>query len=244
MHDALLQAIEAARPVELDALSRAVWADYATGQIDDEIAQALAERIQARRVKGGHNTFTGSLRTGAVALGHLRSIYPPKQRLQRAPDRSVAIERRRRLACSGPMPPSMAARFTTGQLAVLRIVADEVAEHGSCTLCLDAIAARAGVSRRLAQTTVRLAEGDGLLIVVERPRRGDRNDTNIVKVISREWVSWIVRGGRQGGCRKFPTTDKGDQKQDREAPVRNGKRTRRGAESGITVPRRGNYPPL
>ncbi|MCJ2068537.1 hypothetical protein MKK75_06915 [Methylobacterium sp. J-030] len=63
----------------------------------------------------------------------------------------MAIERRRRLACSGPMPPALASRFTTGQLAVLRIVGDEMARNGACGLCIDAIAARAGVCRRLAQ---------------------------------------------------------------------------------------------
>ena len=30
------------------------------------------------------------------------------------------------------MPPALASRFTTGQLAVLRIVADEVAAKGAC----------------------------------------------------------------------------------------------------------------
>ena len=50
------------------------------------------------------------------------------------------------------MPPALACKFTTGELAVLRIVGDEVRASGLCGLCIDAIAARAGVCRRLAQS--------------------------------------------------------------------------------------------
>ena len=50
--------------------------------------------------------------------------------LQRSPDRQRSIERRRRLAASEPLLPQLASRFTTGELAVLRIVGDEVKAHG------------------------------------------------------------------------------------------------------------------
>ena len=152
------------------------------------------------------------------------SLFPAK-RLQRAPERSEAIARRRRLACSGPMPPALGSRFTTGQLAVLRIVADEVASNGACGLCIDAIAARAGVCRRLAQGAIRLAEGDGLLTIQERRHQGRKNEPNVVRIISREWLAWLKRGGqmRNGfafratppsvsagiGCRSLRPTDRG-----------------------------------
>ena len=55
------------------------------------------------------------------------------------------------------MPPALAARFTVGELAVLRIVGDEVRASGLCGLCIDAIAARAGVCRRTAQNAIRQA---------------------------------------------------------------------------------------
>src|SRR5687767_15847063 len=79
------------------------------------------------------------------------SIFPPR-RLQRAPKRPVAIARRRHLAASGPMPPSLACKFTVGELAVLRIVGNEVRQHGHCDRCVDELAARAGVCRRMVQT--------------------------------------------------------------------------------------------
>jgi hypothetical protein len=107
----------------------------------------------------------------------------------------------RTLAASGPMPPGLAARFTTGELACSRIVADAVRDHGLCSLHVDAIAARAGVCRRLAQSAIREAAREGLLTVQERRREGRRNDTNMIRVVSREWLTWL---GREGGCKNAP----------------------------------------
>jgi len=43
----------------------------------------------------------------------------------------------------------MPSRFTTGELAVLKIVTDEVRDRGQCARPVDAIAARAGICGRL-----------------------------------------------------------------------------------------------
>jgi hypothetical protein len=131
------------------------------------------------------------------------SIFPPR-RLQRSPDRARSIERRRTLAASGVMPPQLAARFTTGELAVLRVVADAVRDNGQCILPVDAVAARAGVCRRLAQNAIREAARQGLLTVQERRREGRRNDYNVLRIVSVEWLTWIKRGG---GCKKIRPTD-------------------------------------
>ena len=128
----------------------------------------------------------------------------------------MAIKRRRRLAFSGVMPPALGSRFTTGQLAVLRIVGDEVARNGACGLCIDAIAARAGVCRRLAQAAIRLAESDGLLTIQERRHQGRKSAPNVVRIISREWLQWLRRGGRSAapallggiGCKPIHPTDR------------------------------------
>jgi hypothetical protein len=64
-------------------------------------------------------------------------------------------------------------------------------------LCIDPIAARAGVCRRLAQNAIRLAEGDGLLTIEERRHEGQKNSPNLVRVISREWQAWMRRSGNQ-----------------------------------------------
>ncbi|KQT81087.1 hypothetical protein ASG59_19385 [Methylobacterium sp. Leaf466] len=126
------------------------------------------------------------------------SLFPSRRHVA-SPDKAASRDRRRLLACSGPMPPALASRFTVGQLAVLRIVANEVTAKGVCGLCVDAIAARAGVCRRLAQAAIRLAEGDGLLTIEERRYEGRKNSPNLVRVISREWQAWMRRGQRKLG---------------------------------------------
>lgn len=44
--------------------------------------------------------------------------------------------------------PSIMVAVDDEQLAVLRVVGDEIADKGVCVLCINAIAARAGVTTR------------------------------------------------------------------------------------------------
>jgi hypothetical protein len=182
-------AIASASLNALDHLARTIWQSHAAGAIADDQAQRLAELIEARR-----GPARAARKPVGIPLGRV-SIFPPR-RMQRSPDRARSIERRRTLAASGPMPPQLAARFTTSELAVLRIVADAVRDNGQCVLPVDAIAARAGVCRRLAQNAIRQAAREGLLTIQERRREGRRNDYNVVRIVSTEWLMWIKRGGR------------------------------------------------
>ena len=204
-HATMAAAIDGARTLaQMDELSRQVWQGHGSGALADEEAQALAERLHGRR---------GEIREGIKPVGipaGRASLFPPRRNVT-SPDKAMSRDRRRLLACSGPMPPALASRFTTGQLAVLRIVADEVAAKGVCGLCVDAIAARAGVCRRLAQGAIRLAEGDGLLTIEERRHEGRKNSPNLVRIISREWQAWMRRAGRAKteriGCKAIHPTD-------------------------------------
>lgn len=190
-HAAIAAVIEAARTfAQMDEAGRQLWQGHAAGALSDEEAQALAERLHERR-----HANRAPIRPVGVVAGRI-SIFPPR-RSPRSPDRIASRDRRRLLACSGPMPPALAARFTEGQRAVLKVVADEIAAHRECGLCIDAIAGRAGVCRRLAQGAIRLAEGDGLLTIEERRHQGRKNSPNLVRIISREWQAWIARSGRQ-----------------------------------------------
>ncbi|MCJ2062302.1 hypothetical protein MKK63_06250 [Methylobacterium sp. J-088] len=211
-HATMRSAIEGAGTLaQLDDLSRTIWQALAAETVTDSEAQGLAEALHTRR-----SALRETVAPVGIPLGRV-TLFPPR-RLQRAPERSVAIERRRRLACSGPMPPALASRFTTGQLAVLRVVGDEMARNGACGLFIDAIAARAGVCRRLAQAAIRLAEGDGLLTIQERRHQGRKSDPNVVRIISREWLQWLRRGGRSAalallggiGCKTIHPTGRGD----------------------------------
>src|SRR3712207_4525098 len=113
------------------------------------------------------------------------------------------------------MPPALACKFTVSELAVLRIVGDEVRQHGHCARCVDEIAARAGVCRRMVQSAIREAARLGLLTIEERRREGRRNLPNVVRIVSKEWTSWLARGRRSShpaaeppiGCKKVRPTD-------------------------------------
>jgi hypothetical protein len=202
-------AIDGARTLtRLDHLSRAIWQGLAAGAVADDDAQSLAERLHARR-----GVLRGEIKTVGIPVGR-PSIFPPR-RPQRAPQRPVAIARRRHLAASGPMPPALACKFTVSELAVLRIVGDEVRQHGQCDRCVDELAARAGVCRRMVQNAIREAARLGLLTVEERRREGRRNLPNVIRIVSKEWTSWLARGGRASrpsaepliGCKKMRPTD-------------------------------------
>jgi hypothetical protein len=194
-HAAMKAAIEGARTLaQMDELSRQLWQGHGLGALGDQEAQILAERLHGRR-----SAIREGIRPVGLPAGRA-SLFPPRRSL-RSPDRAASLERRRLLACSGPLPPQLAARFTEGQRAVLRIVGDEVAAKGVCGLCIDQIAARAGVCRRLAQGAIRLAEGDGLLTIEERRHEGRKNSPNLVRIIQACHSRLMMRrGGRAGGA--------------------------------------------
>src|SRR5215207_2555625 len=202
-------AIDDARTLtRLDHLSRSIWQSLAAGAVGDDDAQALAECLHARR-----SVLRGDIKPVGLPLGR-PSIFPPR-RPQRARQRPVAIARRRHLAASGPMPPALACKFTVSELAVLRIVGDEVRLHGQCDRCVDEIAARAGVCRSMVKNALREAARLGLLTVQERRREGRRNLPNIIRIVSKEWTMWLARGGRGSrpaaepliGVKKITPTD-------------------------------------
>lgn len=202
--DQLRAAVTAARSdVRLVELSRTIWQGHAAGALDDQSAQSLSELVQAHRV---------ALRGPQAAPGQIPgrpSIFPPK-RPQRSPDRVKSVERRRTLAASGPLPPALAARFTTGELSVLKVIADEIRMRGVCELHVDAIAARAGVSPSTMRNARRTAEQLGYISVEERRRQGQRNDTNRIMITDPSWQAWIKKDQRSegGGFKTLKPTDK------------------------------------
>ncbi len=98
---------------------------------------------------------------------------------------------------------------------MLRIIGDEVRQHGHCDRCVDEIAAHAGVCRRMVQNALKEAARLGLVTIEERRREGRRNLPNVVRIVSKEWTTWLARGGRAArpqaepliGCKKMHPTD-------------------------------------
>jgi hypothetical protein len=216
--------------VTLDGFARTVWQRWAEKEVTDEQAQSLAEAIEARKreVRGIDTVTQRAPHVAAQAKGQGRlSHFPPKRKVTRSPDRRASIERRRTLAASGPMPPRLASQFTTGELAVLCLVTDEVRAKRHCTLTLGELAARAGVGVTTARNAIHEAAGHGYLTIEERRRDKRPNLSNVVRVVSREWLVWIERGGKnssagrgnatvsssQGrGSKKMESTDKGSKR--------------------------------
>jgi len=83
------------------------------------------------------------------------------------------------------------------ELAVLKIVSDEIRQHGTCFCTVAEIAARAGTSRTKVQDAIRQAARLGLLTVQERRREGQKNLPNVIRVVSREWLQWLRIGYRK-----------------------------------------------
>jgi hypothetical protein len=185
--DEIRRALEATPRSELARVGEAVWKAWGQGLLGDDEAQGLAERIEARRA------------------------LPAPERPRRAfvgsrPRTSASMERRRSWAAAGRLPPAIAARFTLAEAAVLAVVASEISKRGACRLPLEHLAALAGVCRSTAKRALRAAHGLGLLRVEERRLTGWRNDTNVVTIVSPEWLSWLRLGPKGGGVQSVPRT--------------------------------------
>jgi hypothetical protein len=192
----------------LDAIAKDVWAAWAAGAVVDDQAHALSEAVRTRKeaIRGDDRVFARAPHVaafGAVQAGQGRagegtspsnSIFSPKRR-PKSPDRQRSIARRRRLAASGPLPPPLAAQFTTGQLAVLRIIADEVeSRRGTCALTIGELAARAGVCTALARNAIRIAERLFLISTEFRKRSGKPHLPSVIRIISKAWNAWLIIG--------------------------------------------------
>ncbi len=132
--------------------------------------------------------------TGAAKTRPRYCEHTPKRYRPRSPDREASRHRRRMLGGSGVMPDKIRLHYTEGERAVLCVVAGEVQRQGHCDLPIDAIAARAGVSRTTTQNALRQAAILRHVKVTRRPRLGAKSLTNVVEVISLEWLAWIRRG--------------------------------------------------
>src|SRR5215212_6580017 len=181
----LRRAVEASPRAELHTVSSQLWKAYAAGQVSEDQASELSALIEARR---------------ALAV----APKPIQRRLGSRPRSPASMERRRRWAASGALPPALAARFTLAETAVLAVIAAEALRHGRCTLVIEHIAALAGVGRSTVKRALRAAQGLGFVRIEERRVSAWRNAPNIVTITSREWISWLRMRSRGVGSRQKP----------------------------------------
>ena len=105
------------------------------------------------------------------------------------------MERRRRWAASGCLPPAIAARFTLAEQSALAVIAAENRKRGDCRLTNGELADVAGVSISTARNAVRVARALGLISVTERRRTAFRNDSNVIRIADAGWRVWLRLGG-------------------------------------------------
>ena len=131
--------------------AKGVGGPWGRGRSADDQAQQLAELIQRRR---GRRSPVACLSALATAPRYFIQRSPE----QRSPDRRASLLRRREHCGDRTVAAELAAGFTTGELAVLKVISDEWLAHGACDRSLNELAARAGVCHSLAKRAVRLAE--------------------------------------------------------------------------------------
>src|SRR5215213_3889392 len=106
------------------------------------------------------------------------------------------MERRRRWAASGALPPALASRLTLAEQSVLAVVAAEHRKRGDCRLTNKEIADVAGVCITTVKNALRAARMLNLLTVEERRLTAFRNASNVVRIMSPEWRAWLrLKGG-------------------------------------------------
>jgi hypothetical protein len=200
--DAIRRQAEDAPRAALPAVTAALWRAFAEGHVTEAEAEALSGLIEARQFKVPARNVE---RQEAHACRHTPQ---DRQRSPRAgvgsrPVSSTSLERRRRWAASGRLPPAIAARFSLAEQAALALIAAESARKGDCRLAIEHLAAVAGVSRSTVKNALREARKLGLLTVEERRVTAFRNLPNVVRIVSPEWGAWL-RLGRKGAPSRHP----------------------------------------
>ncbi|MFC7661537.1 helix-turn-helix domain-containing protein [Methylorubrum suomiense] len=187
--DHLRTAIEAAPRLTLPAIAAQLWRAYGEGHVSEAEAEALSALIEVRQLGSPkREDQTGPIDPNTPPD---RAGSPRTGRRGSRPRTDASMERRRRWAASGRLPPSIAARFTLAEQAVLALVAAETVRRKDCRLSVGGMAAIAGVSETTVRNAIREAVRLGLVTVEERRITGWRSDTNILRIVSPEWTAWL-----------------------------------------------------
>lgn len=191
--DQIRQAVGAVPPDKLPDVSKALWVAFSAGQVTEAEAEELSALIEARKVIGAPPAA-------------------PKRSVGSRPRSPASLERRRRWTASGHVPGNIACRFTTGETAALAVIALEASKRGDCRWTIGQIAAVAGVSDTTVKRAIREAKALGLISVEERRLSAWRNDSNILRIVSPEWIAWgrLGRQSKGGGGQVAPPTNNND----------------------------------
>lgn len=213
--DEIRRVAETAARVELPAISALLWKAFGAGQVTEAEAEGLTNLIEIKR----------ALQTAAKPAALRKPVGS-------RPRTDASLERRRRWSASGRLPPNLAAHFTTAEVAVLAVIAVEVAKGGDCTLAIGHIAGLAGVGETSVRRALRAAQALGLITVEERRVSAFRNLTNVVRVVSPEWLAWMRLARSGGGCQGKQATNTKDSR----SPKKQSQKPRKSAAEGQSNP--------
>src|SRR4051794_19600877 len=183
----LRRAVEASPRVELARVAQLLWKAHAAGQVSEAQASELSDLIESRRALPA-------------------APKPLQRRLGSRPRSPAHLERRRRWAASGALPPALACKFTLGEQAALAVVAAENRKRGDCRLSHKEVADVAGVGVTTVKNALRAARALNLLGIQERRLAAFRNAPNVVRITSPEWLAWLRLGGGVKSEPRSPTS--------------------------------------
>jgi hypothetical protein len=181
----------ASSPDQLGELLTEIWRIHWPRDLSDSDAQFLVETIEKRKPGRG----SVSAKPLAALRGRVSSRLTPR-RCRRRLTKQQRTERRlrkRTLGGSSSMPDTMRYHYTEGERAVGCVVAGEIKRCGECTLSIGEIADRAGVGRTTVQNWQHEARRLGHINIRHRPQRGAKSLTNVITIVSAEWLAWIKR---------------------------------------------------
>lgn len=133
-----------------------------------------------------------------------------RARYQRSPDRLKSLARRQAMAWRvNVMPNWMCSLLTECERAYAALVREQHERRGYYDLCHDRAAAIIGCASKTVQRAQHRLDLLGWISVEQRPRPGQKHDTNIVRITAPSWLMWIERGGRPSasiGGQRCPAT--------------------------------------
>lgn len=189
-------------PADLDDFCRRLWKLNGQGILDDEDAQALAEKAETHR--------TNLKKARSDGLAPPRSFFPTKPKSER--NRTEAATgrrdpkrwaRKRMLGDRGVLPPEFSELFTEGERAALHVVMSDWRQRGRCDCTVEEIGDRAGVGPTTVRSSLRKAAQLKILQVIERRQWRAKNLPNLIKVIHPRQIEWIKRFRPNLGLKKY-----------------------------------------
>ncbi|GJD66239.1 hypothetical protein [Methylobacterium frigidaeris] len=157
------------------------------------------EAITRRVTVAGHATKLveklGAKLSGATKPKGERTLEDLRAREER-------LERRRYLRDAAKIPGIVKKHYTTAMCAVLEVIRREADTTGTCELAVGTIAARAGCSERLVQSTTRRAKRFGHITVVYGVRAVNR-----ISILSKAILNWNAKGSSATQKKEFKNQD-------------------------------------